>query len=145
MPRKINPLDVADEVARNLQRQASPEPEPTVPASAEPAEPATAEAGAEPTTPPSVWRKLTVPYRSAQLAALNEVLARLLIEKHVTAGAAETIRLAVDQLLRRYEDDPDGVLLELYHQQQAELRLTEKRKHAPSRGLAEYLRRRGLL
>ena len=145
MSKRPKITDVADEVARNLQRQASTAPEPEVLPLGEPAEPVTAEAGAEPTTPPSVWRKLTVPYRSGQLAALNEVLARLLIEKHVTAGAAETIRLAVDQLLRRYEDDPDGVLLELYHQQQAELRLTEKRKHAPSRGLAEYLRRRGLL
>lgn len=145
MPKKINPLDVADEVARNLQRQTSATAKPEVLPEGEPAEPATPEAGAEPTTPPSVWRKLTVPYRGAQLAALNEVLARLVIEKQVTAGAAEMIRLAVDQLLERYADDPDGVLLELYHQQQAELRLTEKRKHAPSRGLAEYLKRRGLL
>lgn len=67
----------------------------------------------------------------------------LLVE--IRGVEAEMIRLAVDQLLERYEDDPDGVLLELYHQQQAELRLTEKRKHAPSRGLAEYLKRRGLL
>ena len=145
MPRKINPLDVADEVARNLQRQASATTEPEAGPVAEPAEPATAEAEAEPTTPVPPWRKLTVPYRRGQLSALNEVLARLVIEKQVTAGAAEMIRLAVDQLLERYEDDPDGVLLELYHQQQAELRLTEKRKHAPSRGLAEYLKRRGLL
>lgn len=142
MPKKKpDLLNVADE----LNRAAPPRGSAAAGPEAEPAEPATAEAGAEPTAPPSVWRKLTVPYRSAQLAALNEVLARLVIEKQVTAGAAEMIRLAVDQLLERYEDDPDGVLLELYHQQQAELRLTEKRKHAPSRGLAEYLKRRGLL
>ena len=113
---------------------------------------ATPRAGVEPTSRPSApveagpfWRKYTVPFCAAQIAKLDQVLTRLAAEHGVKVGMAEMARLALDGLLRRLEDDPDGVLVELHQQQQTEQAAAPGRKFAPSRGLGQYLRDRGLL
>ena len=133
--------DVADEVSRiGRPAEAPVEVEPGRSAGVEPTGRASAPAEAGP-----FWRKYTIPFRAAQIAKLDQVLTRLAAEHGVKIGMAEMARLALDGLLRRLEADPDGVLVELHQQQQEEQAAAPGRKFAPSRGLAQYLKDRGLL
>ncbi|HEX6292995.1 MAG TPA: hypothetical protein VFZ66_27680 [Herpetosiphonaceae bacterium] len=91
------------------------------------------------------WKKATATYRSTQLDQLDTMLARWNAEKRVKMSAAEVLRLALDTMLTRMEEDPDQVILNLYEQEQRELEQAETRKFGRSQGAQAYLKRKGLL
>lgn len=91
------------------------------------------------------WKKATATYRNDQLHQLDHMLAQWNVEKHVKMSAAEVLRLALDAILKRMEEDPDQVILELHLQELRELEQSQTRKFGRSRGAEAYLRRKGKL
>lgn len=91
------------------------------------------------------WKKATATYRSTQLSQLDNQLARWNAEKRVKMSAAEVLRLALDAMLKRMEEEPDQVILELYQQELRELEQVETRKFGRSQGAEAYLKRKKML
>jgi len=91
------------------------------------------------------WKKATATYRTTQLSQLDNMLARWNADLRVKMSAAEVLRLALDEMLKRMEDEPDQVILELYQQEQRELEQAETRKFGRSHGAEAYLKKKALL
>ncbi|HEY0769200.1 MAG TPA: hypothetical protein VGD31_02625 [Sphingobacteriaceae bacterium] len=91
------------------------------------------------------WKKATATYRSTQLSQLDNQLARWNAEERVKMSAAEVLRLALDAMLKRMEEEPEQVILELYQQELRELEQAETRKFGRSQGAEAYLKRKRML
>lgn len=117
--------DVADEVARIGRADEPPEPPPR--------------------SPDEYWHKTTVTLRAEQVDRLDALLAQWQAHKRVKVSLAETVRLALDTLIRQIEEHPDDVILALYRQEQREERETATRKFGRSRGAERYLKDKGML
>src|SRR3712207_4167992 len=91
------------------------------------------------------WQKATYPLRAEQLERLKDVLARWMVDRRVRVSEAEVSRLALDRMLETMRDEPDGLLLALYEQEQRERERVPSRKFGRSQGLEHYLKRRGLM
>jgi hypothetical protein len=91
------------------------------------------------------WKKATAIYRSTQLSQLDNQLTRWNAEERVKMSAAEVLRLALDTMLKRMEEEPEQVILELYQQELRELEQAETRKFGRSQGAEAYLKRKKLL
>lgn len=114
------------------------------------------ESGSRPSPPPDdgssetvepekYWRKFTVPYRQEQLARLDQILARWAADKRIKISTAEVVRLALDEMIERMEQNPDDVLLLLHQQEQREQADVPTRKYSRSRGVARYLKHKSLV
>ena len=141
--------DVANLVGQIGQGSAADEersdvsPAPAAPAAPDRDQANVATASAEEQEP--YWKKATATYRTDQLNQLDHMLAQWNAEKRVKMSAAEVLRLALDAILKRMEEDPDQVILELHLQEQSELGQAQTRKFGRSKGAEAYLRRKGKL
>lgn len=135
--RKRSALPSVDELLQRPARAETPaEPTPVAP------ETDAAQTPADTPTAGRALRKYTVPFRSVQLARLDRILARWAADKGVRVGAAEVMRLALDQVLARMEDEPDRVIRELVEQEQQETSGGVARKFGRLRGASEYLKQK---
>lgn len=60
-------------------------------------------------------------------------------------SAAEVLRLALDAMLKRTEEELEQVILEPYQQELRKLEQAKTRKFGPSQGAKAYLKRKRML